>query len=179
MKHPALSLFLSFAKIGAFTFGGGYAMIPLIKREVVHNKKWIAESEFGDMLVLAQSAPGAISINTSIFVGYRLIGLRGALAALSGVLLPSFLMVFIIASFFTSFRNNPVVNSVFKGMRPAVVALIVAPALNLTKGLGVWRVLLAAAAIAATLYFRFSPVYLLIAGATGGILYGYFKRRKI
>ena len=128
-------IFWSFFKIGLFTFGGGYAMIPLIQREVIDHRKWIPASEFLDLLTLAQSVPGPIAINTAVFVGYKRSGLRGACASLLGAVLPSFLIILAIALFFAGIRQNPVVDAAFKGMRPAVVALIIAPLVTLTRGM--------------------------------------------
>ena len=162
-------LFLTFSKIGAFTFGGGYAMIPLIQREVIDNKGWIDRSEFLDMLTLAQSAPGPISLNTSVFVGYRRAGYAGAAAALMGVVVPSFTVILLIALFFTGVRDNAVVDAAFKGMRPAVVALIVVPVISLARGMH-WS-MIAVVALSAFVVWRFgiSPIYLIIIAAAAGM----------
>lgn len=162
-------LFLSFSKIGAFTFGGGYAMIPLIQREVIDNKGWIDRNEFLDMLTLAQSAPGPISLNTSVFVGYRRAGYAGAAAALMGVVVPSFTVILLIALFFTGVRDNAVVDAAFKGMRPAVVALIVVPVISLARGMH-WS-MIAVVALSAFVVWRFgiSPIYLIIIAAAAGM----------
>ncbi|MBO5216642.1 MAG: chromate transporter [Alistipes sp.] len=162
-------LFWSFFKIGLFTFGGGYAMISIIEREVIRRKGWIEQKEFLDLLTLAQSAPGPIALNTSVFVGYKMYGYRGALSALLGVALPSFLIILLIAIFFAQFRHNPVVDAAFKGMRPAVVALIIAPILGFTKGMK-WYLLAVAAAVAlAVWYLGISPIYILLAAALIGL----------
>lgn len=162
-------LFWSFFKIGLFTFGGGYAMISIIEREVIRRKGWIEQKEFLDLLTLAQSAPGPIALNTSVFVGYKMYGYRGALSALLGVALPSFLIILLIAIFFAQFRHNPVVDAAFKGMRPAVVALIIAPILGFTKGMK-WCLLAVAAAVAlAVWYLGISPIYILLAAALIGL----------
>ena len=124
-------LFLVFFKIGAFTFGGGYAMIPLIRNEVVYKKKWLDDNEFMDMLALAQSVPGPISLNTAIFVGNKRLGFKGSLFTGVGIILPSFIIILIIAILFTQFKENPTIERIFKGIRPAVVALIAAPLLGL------------------------------------------------
>ena len=121
------TIFVSFLKIGMFTFGGGYAMLPLIERELITKRKWIEQKEFLDLLTLAQSVPGPIAVNTSVFVGYKVRGLRGAAAALLGTVTSSFVIILAIAIFFAGIRQNPVVDAAFKGMRPAVVALIVVP----------------------------------------------------
>lgn len=171
-------LFYSFLKIGLFTFGGGYAMIPLIEREVITNKKWIAESEFLELLTVAQSAPGPISLNTSVFVGYKMRGYAGALAAISGVVMPSFVIILLVAIFFSDIRHNPAVDAAFRAMRPAVVALIVAPVVGLAKGMRPWLVAVSAATALAVWWLGISPVYLLIAGAAAGLLWSAYTVRK-
>ena len=120
-------IFKTFFKIGVFTFGGGYAMIPLIGAEVIDRRGWIAEKDFLELLTLAQSAPGPIALNTAVFVGYKMQRYAGALAAVMGVVVPSFTIILIIAMFFSDIRDNQWVDAAFRGMRPAVVALIVAP----------------------------------------------------
>ena len=164
-------IFWSFFKIGLFTFGGGYAMIPLIQREVIDHRKWIPASEFLDLLTLAQSVPGPIAINTAVFVGYKRSGLRGACASLLGAVLPSFLIILAIALFFAGIRQNPVVDAAFKGMRPAVVALIIAPLVTLTRGMH-WSMIVLAAALAGLIWWLgLSPVLILAAGAGAGIVW--------
>ena len=163
-----LEIFWSFLKIGAFTFGGGYAMIPLIQHEVIHRRGWIEERNFLDLLTLAQTAPGPIALNTAVFVGYKRRGYLGALSAILGVILPSFLVILVVAIFFASIRNNAYVDAAFKGMRPAVVALIVAPIVGLTKGMRWWLVAVALAVALVVWYFGISPVWFLIAGAVVG-----------
>lgn len=176
--HKSLELFRSFLKIGVFTFGGGYAMVPLIEREVVDRREWIERADFLDLLTLAQTSPGPLALNTSVFVGYKVDGYRGAFWAVMGVVVPSFVIILAIAMFFVSFRTNPVVEAVFKGMRPAVVALILAPVFGLSRGLGVRRIALAVVALAATWYFGFSPVYLILVGALGGLALTYYNLKK-
>ena len=125
--------FKIFFKIGAFTIGGGYAMVPLIEDEVVNKKKWIEQDDFLDLLAIAQSAPGILAVNIAIFVGYRLRGVKGSLVTSLGSILPSFLMILAIALFFSAYKDNPYVEKVFKGIRPAVVALIAAPVFRMGK----------------------------------------------
>jgi len=117
-------IFVSFFKIGLFTFGGGYAMIPLIEKEIVEKKKWVDREEITDILAVSQSIPGAIAINSATFIGFKTSGRKGALAATLGVILPSFIIIAVIAAFFSKFGDNFIVKSVFAGIRPAVVALI-------------------------------------------------------
>ncbi|WP_418982606.1 chromate transporter [Alistipes sp.] len=165
------TIFISFFKIGLFTFGGGYAMLPLIEQELIVKRKWIAQKEFLDLLTLAQSVPGPIAVNTSVFVGYKIRGLKGAAAALLGTVLPSFVIILAIALFFADIRHNPVVDAAFKGMRPAVVALIIGPVLSLARGLH-WT-LYAVIALSALAIWRWglSPIYVLVAAAGLGIVW--------
>ncbi len=162
-------LFVSFLKIGLFTFGGGYAMIPLIKDEVIGRRKWVREDSFLELLTLAQSAPGPISLNTAVFVGYSARGFKGALCALAGVVLPSFVIILVIAIFFQRIAENKYAAAALKGMRPAVIALMLGPVLGLSKGLGFWRILAALAAAAGVWWVGLSPIYFILAGATVGI----------
>lgn len=172
-------LFLSFLKIGAFTFGGGYAMIPIIEREVIDRRGWVARADFLDLLTLAQSAPGPISLNTAVFVGYKLRGIGGALAALAGIVLPSFVIILLIALFFNEIRHNAWVDAAFRGMRPAVVALIVAPVLSLSRGMhrAMYGVIVATAV--AIWAAGWSPMLILAAGAVGGIVYELWIAKKV
>ena len=128
-----LSLFLTYLKIGTFTLGGGYAMLPLIKREIVDNKKWISEEEFVNMIALAQAAPGLIAVNSAIFIGWRCGGWKGVVGAVLGAVLPSFVIILTIAMIFNEWKSYPAVEAVFKGIRPAVVALIAAPLVGMAK----------------------------------------------
>ena len=126
-------LFYTYLKIGTFTLGGGYAMLPLIQREVVDRKKWIDEEEFLNMIALAQAAPGLIAVNSAIFIGWRVGGWKGVCGAVLGAVLPSFLIILAIAMVFKEWKDQPAVEAVFKGVRPAVVALIAAPLVKLAK----------------------------------------------
>ncbi len=147
-------------------------MVPLIQREVIDRKQWVERSEFLELLALAQSAPGPLALNMAVFVGYRVYGYRGVCSAVCGVVLPSFVVILLIATFFQSIRHDPTVEAILKGMRPAVVALIIAPILNLSKGIGWVRGLLAVIAALAVWYWGISSVYLILVGAIAGLLYG-------
>lgn len=173
-----IEIFWSFLKIGAFTFGGGYAMIPLIQHEVVNNHKWLSNKEFGDLLTLAQAAPGPISLNTAVFVGYKERRYLGAIAAILGVVIPSFAIILLVAIFFSNIRHNHWVDAAFRGMRPAVVALIVAPIVGLTKGMQWWMIAIAAATALIVWHFGISPVWFLVAGAIAGVVYATVKSRR-
>ncbi|NLN29640.1 MAG: chromate transporter [Bacteroidales bacterium] len=173
-------LFTVFFRIGSFTIGGGYAMIPLIRKEVVDRKKWIGEKEFVDMLAMAQSAPGMIAVNTAIFVGYKIKGFRGSLATTLGSVIPAFLIILLIAMFFGEFRKNEVVTSVFKGIRPAVVALIAASLYHLSEAAGVtWKTAVIPLAVVVLIWLAgLSPVWIILATITGSIAYGHFKAKR-
>lgn len=171
-------LFWSFFKIGAFTFGGGYAMIPMIRREIVETRGWVSSENFLELLTLAQSAPGPISLNTAVFVGYNIRGNCGAVAAILGAIIPSFTIILLIAMFFTDIKDNRVVDAVFKGMRPAVVALIVAPITGLAKGMNLYRIGIALLVAAAIWRLGISPVWFIIIGAAGGILWVAIRRNN-
>ena len=127
------TLFRTFFKIGVVTFGGGYAMIPLIETEVVDRHKWLSREELLDLIAVAQSCPGVFAINISIFIGFKLRRLKGALCASLATALPSFVIILLIAMFFHQFQDNKVVAAMFKGIRPAVVALIAVPTFNLAR----------------------------------------------
>ena len=125
--------FKIFFKIGAFTLGGGYAMIPIIESEVVDKQKWISKEQFLDLIAVAQSCPGVFAVNISIFIGYKLRKTPGALCCSLGAVLPSFLIILMIALFFHQFMDIKWVAAMFRGIRPAVVALIAVPTFNLAK----------------------------------------------
>ncbi len=169
-------LFFSFMKIGAFTFGGGWAMIPIIEREVVDKKQWIKREDFVDALAIAQSLPGILAVNISILVGNRLWGFRGSLIASLGTILPSFLMILAIAIWFSQSYDNPTVESIFKGIRPAVVALIVSPVLSTARTARInAKTIIIPIAVALGIWMGgVSPIWFVILGAIGGIVCHYY-----
>ncbi len=171
-------LFTSFLKIGLFTFGGGYAMIPLIEREVVERRGWVERESFADLLTLAQSVPGPIALNSAAFVGYKSRGYIGALCAVMGIVVPSFVVIMSVALFFNTIRENEFVESAFKAMRPVVVALIVAPTLSLLRGMSSCAILVTIAAIATFTLLGISPVILIVGSILVAIIYTYINRRK-
>lgn len=173
-------MFLTFLKIGAFTFGGGFAMIPIIQKEVVENKKWIKNEEFIDTISIAQSSPGPIAVNSSIFVGYKIEGLKGALICTMGTVLPSFVIILVVAVFFTQFNNNPIFEKVFLGIRPVVVALIFSAVYQLiTKAhLGYKDLAIAVVAAATIVLFDITPIYIILVGVIGRIIYNKIKNKE-
>ncbi len=168
--------FKTFSRIGMFTIGGGYAMIPLIEADVVDKKQWITREEFIDLVAIAQSCPGIFAVNISIFLGYKLKGVPGSIICATGTILPSFLIILGIALFFQAFRENETIESIFKGIRPAVVALIAAPTFKMAKSAkiswsNVWIPIVSALLI---WLFGVSPVYIIILAGVAGYLYGHY-----
>ena len=170
------ALFKTFFRIGLFTLGGGYAMIPLIEAEVVDKHRWITKQEFVDLIAIAQSCPGVFAANISIFIGYRLKKVRGAVLSCLGTCLPSFLIILLIAMFFHRFQDNPVVASIFRGIRPAVVALIAVPTFNLAKSAGItWATCWIPIGGALAIWLMgVSPILIILLAAIGGYVYGAF-----
>ena len=166
--------FITFFKIGLFTIGGGYAMIPIIESEVVDKHKWVSREEFLDLIAVAQSCPGVFAINISTFIGYKLRKRRGAVTCALGTALPSFLIILLIAMFFYQFQDNPVVASIFRGIRPAVVALIAVPTFNLAKSAGISWVNCWIPIGGALLIWLLgvSPILIILLAAIGGYVYG-------
>jgi len=168
--------FRTFFKVGLFTLGGGYAMIPIIESEIVDKHKWIGKEEFLDLIAIAQSCPGVFAANISIFIGYKLKKIPGAICTCLGTCLPSFIIILLIAMFFKEFKDNEIVASIFAGIRPAVVALIAVPALNMWKSAGITLVnCWIPIGVALLIYvLGVSPIYCIIAAAVGGYIYGKF-----
>lgn len=168
-----LQMFISFFKIGAFTFGGGYAMIPLIEEEVVNNKKWIGKEEFVDIVVISQSFPGALAVNTSIFIGYKINGAIGAIIALLGTVIPSFTIILLIASVFMQFRNNYYVEQVFKGINGAVPVLVLIAILSISKSVKKSYLNLGIVIVALILLqvLNINPVVVIILSGVFGVIY--------
>lgn len=154
-------------------------MIPLIEKEVVDRKQWIEREEFLDMLALAQSAPGPIAINTAVFVGYKMDGVKGVFFTLLGSVLPSFLIILIVAAFFVGIKDSVAVERAFKGIRPAVVALIAAPVIRMGKSAKITRKTIIIPIIATILvaFLKVTAVYVIIAAAILGIVYGRFLKK--
>ena len=128
-----LDLFGTFFKVGAFVFGGGFAMIPIIQKEVVEHRHWISEEDFIDMIAVTQSAPGPVAVNSAVFIGYKLAGITGAITALLGTIIPSFAIILLFAVFLSSHYENIYLNKFFTGVRPAIIALILGAGLKMGK----------------------------------------------
>ena len=173
-KVSLWQIFIVFAKIGAFTIGGGYAMIPLIETKVVEEKQWISREELLDLMAVAQSCPGIFAVNISIFIGNKLRGTMGALMATLGCILPSFLIILAIALFFRQFQDSPWVARAFRGIRPCVVALIAAPTFKMAHTAKINRYNVWIPVLGAFLIWMFgvSPIWVIVAAGFGGYLYG-------
>ena len=166
--------FKTFFKIGAFPLGGGYAMIPIIQSEVVEKRKWVEKDQFLDLIAIAQSCPGVFAINISVFIGYKLRKIPGALCTALGTALPSFLIILLIAMFFHRFMEVGWVAAMFRGIRPAVVALIAVPTFNLAKSAKIGLSNCWIPVISALLIWKLgvNPILIIVAAGLGGYVYG-------
>ena len=178
MNNLYIKLFLTFMKIGAFTFGGGWAMISIIEKEIVTKNHWINREDFLDLLAVAQSMPGILAVNISVAIGDNLRGVKGSIAAAVGTILPSFLIILAIAIFLTpdAIKDNEVISHIFMGIRPAVVALIVAPVLTTAKAAKInLKTAIIPIAVALLIYskvpFISNPIVFIILGGLGGYIY--------
>lgn len=179
-------LFITFFKIGLFTFGGGWAMISIIEREIVDKHQWIERNDFLDLLAIAQSLPGILAVNIATAVGDKVQGKKGSALAAFGTILPSFLIILLIAIFLTPdiIKNNRVISSIFMGIRPCVVALIIAPVITSAKAANlkwktVWIPLVVALMISLDLGFISNPIIYIVLGALGGIVYWKYSAHKL
>ena len=175
-----LQLFWTYLKIGTFTIGGGYVMLSMIEREIVDRKGWIDREEFMNMIALAQAAPGLIAVNSAIFIGWRIGGWRGVIATVLGAVLPSFLIILAIAMVFQSYKDLPAVEAVFKGIRPAVVALIAAPLIRMAYSAKItWATAIIPIAGALLIWLGgLSPVWIIFVTVVATLLYTYLKEKK-
>lgn len=179
MNNIFIQLFVTFFKIGAFTFGGGWAMISIIEKEIVDKHKWIEREEFLDLLAVAQSLPGILAVNISVAVGDKLRGMKGSVAASIGTILPSFLIILAIAIFLTPdlIKSNPTLSSIFMGIRPAVVALIIAPVISSAKAAKIgWKTAAIPVAVGLLIWSKLpivsNPIlYIVLGGFFGWLWY--------
>lgn len=184
MNSILFQLFTTFLKIGAFTFGGGWAMISIIEKEIVDKHHWLEREEFLDQLAVAQSLPGILAVNISVAVGDRLKGLRGSICAALGTILPSFTIILAIAIFLTPdmIKNNDILSRIFKGIRPAVVALIIAPVISAARAAKLtWKTVAIPVVVALLIWSKIpivsSPILWIILGGIGG--YIWFTRQSL
>ncbi len=167
-------LFWEFLKIGAFTFGGGYAMIPLIEQEVVNKYHWLTMEQFTEVLAISEMTPGPFAINSATFIGYKLAKFWGAVVSTFGVVLPSFLIIWAIASVFLHFQNNPIVQAAFRGLRPAILGLIIVAAISIGKVSlvsGYKSLIVVVGVVAGVSVFKVHPILALVSSAIAGIAF--------
>ena len=174
-----LQLFWTYFKIGTFTIGGGYVMISMIEHEIVERRGWIDQDEFLNMIALAQAAPGIIAVNSAIFIGWRIGGWRGVIATTLGAILPSFIIILAIAMLFQDYRDNPAVEAIFKGVRPAVVAVIAASLCKMAKNAKItWATALIPIAGALLIWLGgLSPVWIIFITVAATLLYTYLNEK--
>src|SRR5690625_4867292 len=171
-------LFYLFTKIGIFTIGGGYAVIPLIEKDIV-GRKWLNQEDLYEFIAVTESLPGVFATNIAALVGYRVHGLKGGIVAALGTIIAPFCIIIFIAMFFTKFQENIWVAKAFKALRPAVVALIVAPCFSVAKAnnLTLKTAVFPALALILMIFFKVSPVWIVIFGCLGGLLYTFKLQR--
>ncbi|MDP0489290.1 MAG: chromate transporter [Fusobacterium sp. JB021] len=173
-KHLYFKLFLSTFYLSAFTFGGGYVIVPLMKKKFVDDLGWVEEKEMLDLIAIGQSSPGAIAVNTSILIGYRVAGLRGAFVTISGTVLPPLIIITIVSMFYSAFRDNKVVNAILKGMQAGVAVVIfdVVSTMTLTilKSKKIFMIILMIIAFLAAYYFRVNVALIIIIAMIIGVI---------
>ena len=180
MNTNLMSMFFTFAKIGAFTLGGGYAMVPIMEKEIVDRKGWLTREEFMDILIVAQSTPGLFAINMASHIGNKARGVVGGIIGSLGVALPSIVVILLIAMFFRAFKENIYVEKIFMGIRPAVVALIAAPCFSMARTAkitlyNVWIPIVACILITA---FGVSPIWIILVAGVLGFVWGKIKAKN-
>ncbi len=173
-------LFAAFFKIGAFTFGGGYAMIPLIQKEVVENKKWVSDEDILDIVAIAESTPGPIAINSATFIGYKTAGVRGSLFATLGVVLPSFIIISVIAYLLSEFAHIPLVKYAFFGIRAGVLSLVTKSLYTMYKKApkGYIATVISSLALVLVAFFGVNALIVIILSALVGLIVSEIKLRR-
>ena len=175
-----MNLFWSFCRIGGLTFGGGYAMLPMLQKEVVETHKWATEQELLDYYAVGQATPGIIAVNTATFIGYKEKGILGAIFATSGVVFPALIIIMSIAGFIDSFSDSNIVQHAFSGIRVAVGVLILNALVNLVKGSvkDILGIILFVATFIISIVFNISVVYIVVASALIGIISDFVNRKR-
>lgn len=179
-KNTLWTLFTTFLKIGAFTFGGGYAMIPLIQRDIAHKHKWITDDDILDIIAIAESTPGPIAINAATFVGYKVCGFWGSFFSTFALVLPSFFVISLISLFLTHFGEYTLVRYAFMGIRAGVLALIVKALISMYKQCpkNVFSYCIMALAFLSVAVFKVNVLYVIIASGILGLIYSLTALKK-
>ena len=175
------NLFWTFVKVSAFTIGGGMAMVAVVRDILVVKRKWMTDDEFMDILAISQTLPGLMAVNTAIFIGYRLLGTKGSIVATLGSILPPFIIILAIAMLFTGYQDNEIVMAIFKGIRPAVVALIAVPTIQMAirQKLNWFTGAIAVATMLLIAFLKVSPIYIiLVVGVIAAAVAKYKEGRK-
>lgn len=176
-----LDMFLTFARIGGLTFGGGYAMLPILEREVVEKRKWCSEEELTDYYAIGQCTPGVIAVNTATFVGSKMAGIPGGIVATLGVVFPSLIIITVIAAFLRNFADNPYVIHAFAGLRVVVTVLVLNTVIKLLKsnviGKPVWVLILFALVLIASFVFKISSILLVVVALVWGLFFGLWIKK--
>ncbi len=173
------NLFCVFAKVGAFTIGGGYAMLPLIEEEMT-KRGWISSEDIQDIIVLAQSAPGILAVNMAIYTGHKIRGLKGSIVSAVGAVLPSLVIILLIAMFFTEFKENDIVRRIFQGVRPAAVALTLVPAVRMARSgcKSWWTWAIAAASLLGVAFLKVSPIWIILVTLSVAVCISLIRQKK-
>jgi chromate transporter len=181
MKKPkVLDVFLTFLKIGAFTFGGGYAMMPIMQKEVVDKKKWATDDDIIKLLVISESTPGVLAVNSATFIGYKVAGFWGSTLATLGVVLPSFIVISIISLFLTQFQSIALVKYAFLGIRAGVAILILNAAIKLSKKIkkDIFSYIIIFSSFLVAYFTSFNILFIMMIGALLGVIYGYINAKQ-
>lgn len=177
-----LKLFLSTLSLSAFTIGGGYVIVPLMRKKFVEKYKWIDENEMIDLIAIAQSSPGAIAVNTSILIGYRLSGIKGSLITIFGTILPPFVIISIISFFYMTFKDSLIIRNLMLGMQAGVSAVIldvvIGMIVNIFKGKSIFLIGLMVIAFVCTFFFKINIILIILFSGTLGLAYYYFIKKK-
>lgn len=174
-------LFTTFLNIGAFTLGGGYAMLDMIERAVVKRHKWIDSEEFWDSIAVVQTLPGVFAVNCALYVGYKIKGTKGAIVSSLGAVIPSIVIMLLIAMFFKDYKDNPTIEKIFKGIRPCVVALILSPSIKLCVTVKVnWKTAIFPILTVFLIWWcKISPAYIIFVAIILCVSYSFFIKKKI
>lgn len=176
-----LQLFVTFFNIGAFTLGGGYAMLEMVEKAIVDRKKWIEKNDFWDLITVVQSLPGVFAVNTALYVGYKINGLKGAVSACLGAVIPSIVIILLIAVFFTDYKDNEVIKKIFNGIRPCVVALILSPAIKmfLSSKTSWFSISLPIVTVFLTWWCKVSPAYIILVTIAGSVAFAFYSQKRL
>jgi chromate transporter len=179
-QHKLLELFWTFFKIGTMTFGGGLAMMPIMRREVVEKEHWVDDDDIIQILVISETTPGVFAVNAATFIGYKIAGFWGSVVATLGVVVPSFIIISIISLFIVQFKELTLVSYAFYGIQAGVSILILRAAMKLSKKVhfNIFAIAIFAASILVALFTGISVIYILIVSAILGVLYGFLNSIK-